>query len=83
MVFLGYGAPDNITLINMSAQQTYYPEELYQKLVYERPCPHWIVVENQPIPLLTNDQRELACHITAAYHAGICGDGAESDAELL
>lgn len=71
MVYLGYGPHGKITVLDLSAQHEYLPEQLYQTLIYERPKPSWIIVENKPILLNTESQKKLACAIASAYHNGL------------
>ena len=77
MVFLATGLRTCLQKFPLSAQQKYYAEVVQHQL-QKRTGPYWLVVENYPI-MIPSENLLFACEVAATFHNEVCFDSSDTD----
>lgn len=71
-LLLAYGNHPNITIISMSNQQRYFPEELENRMLSHKGVDYWILVDHVRVKIHDLSQLKLACDMMYVYHETLC-----------
>lgn len=72
------GNPPNIYKYNMSAQQRYHAEQVYNVLA-KKNAPLWILLDDIRIQLTSDNAIKLACEMVVVFHNRICFSESDFD----
>jgi hypothetical protein len=72
-IYIGTGWPNALSMLQLSAQHKYQPEEIEMLIKKKTPKKIFLILDNCKIQLKNQTEQQLGYKIASIFHNSVCG----------